>query len=30
VQTLGLKLESRKMQVDRIVVDSIEKMPTAN
>ena len=30
LQTLGLKLESRKLPIDAIVVDHLEKLPTAN
>jgi uncharacterized protein (TIGR03435 family) len=30
VETLGLKLEARKSQVEVVVIDSIQKMPTAN
>jgi uncharacterized protein (TIGR03435 family) len=30
LQALGLKLESRKSVVDRIVIDHVEKMPTEN
>jgi uncharacterized protein (TIGR03435 family) len=29
-EKLGLKLESRKMPLDLLVVDSAEKMPTEN
>jgi uncharacterized protein (TIGR03435 family) len=27
---LGLKVEKRKLTIDRIVIDHIEKVPTAN
>jgi uncharacterized protein (TIGR03435 family) len=30
VQQLGLKLEPRKVSVDTIVIDSLEKTPTDN
>jgi len=30
VEKLGLKLESRKQSVDTIVIDSVERVPTAN
>ena len=30
LDTLGLKLEKQKVPVDTIVIDSIEKTPTAN
>ena len=30
VQTLGLKLESRKAPLEVLVVDKMEKMPTEN
>jgi len=30
VQSMGLKLESRKAMVDQLVVDHIEKTPTEN
>jgi uncharacterized protein (TIGR03435 family) len=30
VQTLGLRLESRKAAVDQVVVDKAEKVPTEN
>jgi uncharacterized protein (TIGR03435 family) len=30
VQSMGLKLESRKAMVDQLIVDHIEKMPTEN
>jgi uncharacterized protein (TIGR03435 family) len=30
VQQLGLKLDSRKLPIDLIVVDSVEKTPTEN
>jgi uncharacterized protein (TIGR03435 family) len=29
-QQLGLKLESRKMPVDLLVIDHVEKLPTQN
>ncbi len=30
VQSMGLKLESRKAMVDQFIVDHVEKMPTEN
>jgi uncharacterized protein (TIGR03435 family) len=30
IQALGLKLEARKLPLKKIVVDSVEKMPTEN
>jgi uncharacterized protein (TIGR03435 family) len=30
VQSMGLKLESRKAMVEQLIVDSIEKAPTEN
>lgn len=30
VQSMGLKLESRKAMVDQLIVDHVEKMPTEN
>jgi uncharacterized protein (TIGR03435 family) len=30
IQSLGLKLEPRKLPLDLLVVDHIEKTPTAN
>ena len=30
VQSMGLKLESRKAMVDQLIVDHLEKMPTEN
>jgi len=30
VQQLGLKLEARKMPLDMIVIDHLEKLPTEN
>jgi uncharacterized protein (TIGR03435 family) len=30
LQSTGLKLESRKAMVDQIIVDHVEKTPTAN
>jgi uncharacterized protein (TIGR03435 family) len=30
VQSMGLKLESRKATVDQLIVDHIEKAPTEN
>jgi uncharacterized protein (TIGR03435 family) len=30
VQSMGLKLESRKAMVDQLVVDHLEKTPTEN
>jgi uncharacterized protein (TIGR03435 family) len=30
VQSMGLKLESRKAVVDQLVVDHVEKTPTEN
>ena len=30
VQSMGLKLESRKAVVDQLIVDHIEKTPTEN
>jgi uncharacterized protein (TIGR03435 family) len=30
VQSMGLKLESRKAMVDQFIVDHIEKTPTEN
>ena len=30
VQTMGLRLESRKMMVDQLIVDHVEKTPTEN
>jgi uncharacterized protein (TIGR03435 family) len=30
VQSMGLKLESRKATVDQLIVDHIEKTPTEN
>jgi uncharacterized protein (TIGR03435 family) len=30
LQSMGLKLESRKAMVDQIIVDHVEKTPTAN
>jgi len=30
VQALGLKLESRKASVDRLVIDNVSKTPTEN
>ncbi len=30
VQSMGLKLESRKAMVDQLIVDHIEKTPTEN
>ena len=30
IEKIGLKLESRKVPVDLIVVDRLEKMPTGN
>jgi uncharacterized protein (TIGR03435 family) len=30
VQSMGLRLESRKAMVDQLIVDHVEKTPTAN
>jgi uncharacterized protein (TIGR03435 family) len=30
VEQLGLKLDSRKEEIETLVIDHIEKMPTAN
>jgi uncharacterized protein (TIGR03435 family) len=30
VQQLGLKLEARKMPLDLLVIDHLEKLPTEN
>jgi uncharacterized protein (TIGR03435 family) len=30
VQSMGLRLESRKAMVDQLIVDHIEKTPTEN